>query len=387
MPQSKSYKYAVGGIGIGRAGTGRTRTYETHGPCEVVAVADSDAANLELAKKRFEAPGYLTAAEMFKNHKIDIAVASLPVRANYEVVMAAVKGGVKALVTEKPFTAKLSDADDMVAVCKAKGIPLASGLVSMNRWNHWKAKEMLHAGEIGEIVRINIYDENHQGGCHGPNLARHFAGAEVDFVSGYATGDPFNDYEDQDPQGRPGFGGVGGFIKFKNGVECFSTTRRADWRAFEVIGTKGMIYKDGGVASRELYMLKSGKDKPTSFSDLLPVPDMNELLIEREDEDGVMKYGDDGWALPTDGMIHSTRAIVAALDTGKPVQLTTGEDLRQALEICIGWRESARRGNTILKFPIADRSLTMYPQRSRWNYKKELMGHDAYMKALSKQVK
>jgi len=351
-----------------------------------VAVADSDAANLELARKRFEAPGYATAAEMFKNHKIDIAVASLPVRANYEVVMAAVKGGVRAIVTEKPFTAKLSDADEMVAVCKAKGIPLASGLVSMNRWNHWKAKEMLHSGELGEIVRINLYDDNAQGGCHGPNLARHFAGAEVDWVSGFVSGDPFNDYEDQDPQGRPGFGGLGGYIRFKNGVECFSTFKETGWRAFEVVCTKGVLYKSS-VASRELYILKSGKDKPMSFDDMQPVPDMNELLIEREDEDGGLKYGADGWALPTDGMIHSTKAVVEALDTGKPVKLVTGEDLRQALELCIGLRESARRGNTPVKFPIEDRSLTMYPQRSRWNYKKELMGHEAYMKALSKQVK
>ena len=46
-------------------------------------------------------------------------------------------------------------------------------------------------------------------------------------------------------------------------------------------------------------------------------------------------------------------------------------------------RESARRGNTPIKLPLEDRSLIMYPQRRRWNYKKEIMGRAAYMEAMS----
>ena len=384
---TNNYKYAVGGIGIGRAGTGRVRTYETHGPCKVVAVCDSDTANLELATKRFGVPGYLTAEEMYRNHTVDIAVASLPVRANHDVVMASVAAKVRFIVTEKPLTARLSDADEMVEACRSARIGFAAGLVSRNRWNHRKAREMLEAGEIGEVLRINIYDRNPQGGCHGPNLARHFASdSEVDHVIGWVSGDPSSDYEDQDPQGNPGFGGLAGYIKFKNGIEVFSSYENVGWRAFEVIGTKGMLYKDG-ISALDLHILKGTKDTVVSCADLEEVPDMNGVRIEREDEDGSTKFGPDGWALPTDGMIHSTEAVVESLDTGEPVKLTTGDDLRKALEICIGLRESARRGKAPVAFPIEDRSLTMYPQRSRWNYKKELMGHDAYMDALASRKK
>ena len=48
-------------------------------------------------------------------------------------------------------------------------------------------------------------------------------------------------------------------------------------------------------------------------------------------------------------------------------------------------RESARRGGEPVKLPLEDRSLTMYPQNSRWNYKKEFMGQDAYAEALAGQ--
>ena len=67
------------------------------------------------------------------------------------------------------------------------------------------------------------------------------------------------------------------------------------------------------------------------------------------------------------------------------MKLTTGADLAFALEVCIALRESARRGSTPVTLPLADRNLVMYPQNSRWNYKKEAMGHDAYMDALSAQ--
>ena len=67
------------------------------------------------------------------------------------------------------------------------------------------------------------------------------------------------------------------------------------------------------------------------------------------------------------------------------MELTTGDDLRKALEICIALRESARQDGVPIALPLEDRSLAMYPQNSRWNYKKEIMGHDAYMHALAQQ--
>jgi len=380
-------KYKVGGIGIGRAGTGRTRAYDIHPLCEVVAVTESDPANLELAAARFEVPGYADCVEMFEKHQIDIAVASLPVRANHAVVMAAAQAGVKAMVTEKPLTAQLSQADEMVEACRSRGIQFAAGLVSVNRLNHWAALEMIEAGAIGEIQRINIYDTNTQGGCHGINLARHFAGRpEVDHVIGWAQGDAASDYEDAHT-GREhdqGFQGLGGYIRFANGIEGFSSCAPVPWRGFEVIGTDGILYKDNTTALG-LHLLKKPEGaQKADFADFetVDVPDIEPPLRE-----GDHQYDDDGWANLTDGMIRSASAVVEALETGNDVKLTTGGDLAIALEICIALRESARRGHVPVELPLADRSLVMYPQNSRWNYKKEIIGHDAYMDALAQQRK
>ena len=380
-------KYKVAGIGIGRAGTGRTRAYAIHPLCEVVAVAESDPANLELAASRFGVPGYADCVEMFGNHEIDIAVASLPVRANHAVVMAAAEAGVKMMVTEKPLTAELSQADEMVEACRSRGIQFAAGLLSMNRVNHWTAKEMIQSGAIGEVRRINVYDTNTQGGCHGINLSRHFAGTpDVDHVIGWTLGDASSDYEDAHT-GREhdqGFQGLGGYIRFVNGVEVFSSCEKIPWRGFEVIGTHGVLYKDN-TTSLKLHLFKApdGAENP-EFADFerVDVPDIEPPL-----RGGDHQYDDEGWANLTDGMVRSASAVVEALETGSDVKLTTGGDLAAALEICIALRESARRGHTPVELPLTDRNLVMYPQNSRWNYKKEIMGYDAYMDALAQQRK
>jgi predicted dehydrogenase len=294
--------------------------------------------------------------------------------------MAAVEGNVKAMVTEKPFTAKLSDADEMVEACRAKGIEFASGLVSWNRLNHWSAREMLWNGAIGDVQRINIYDSNAQGGCHGINLARHFANdADVELVTGFVERDPFSDYEDQHAGSDDnGFGGIGGYIRFANGVEVFSSFKSVSWRGFEVIGSHGLLYKKG-TSALKLHLFETVGDelKPVDVPDVAPPI--------RSSADGSTLYDDDGWAELTDGMWRSAGAVVESLETGEPVKLTTGGDLQKALEIVIAMRESARRGGEPVKLPLEDRSLTMYPQNSRWNYKKEFMGQEAYAEALANQ--
>jgi hypothetical protein len=77
------------------------------------------------------------------------------------------------------------------------------------------------------------------------------------------------------------------------------------------------------------------------------------------------------------------QAIVDSLDTGAQLTVTTGDDLRHALEIAIAMRESARRGSAAVKLPLEDRSLVMYPERSRWHYKKDVHGREWYMEQMA----
>ena len=375
MNESTDAKYRVGVIGCGRAGTTRARAFDLHPLCKVVAIADTDPENLKLGCERFNASGYDTYEKMFRNEEIDIAMPVLPVAPNADAVVASAEAGVKAIFCEKPLTASLSDADRMVEACRIRGICFAAGVVVSSHRDYQKAYELVSSGEIGEVQRINLYEQNNQGGCHGLNLARKFANkADVDWVVGWVDSDPFSDHEHPYDEAETGFGKIGGYIRFSNGIECFSNFKEIRWKGIEIIGSHGVLYNwnNTGLGLR-LFKASNGA-RQKGPADLTEVTGVFE---EYEHEE--RGYDNEGWIYPGDTMMGIVQAIVDSLETGADFKVTTGDDLRHALEIAIGLRESHRRGHTAIKFPIEDRSLVMYPQRTRWHYKKPLLGREQYM--------
>ena len=377
MTNPKNPKYRVGVIGCGRAGTSRARAFDLHPLCEVIAIADTDPENLELGCQRFNVPGYSSFNEMFKHEQIDIAMPVLPVRPNADAVVASAEASVKAIFCEKPLTASLEDADRMVEACRSRGVYFATGVVISSHPDYQKAYELIAAGEIGEVQRIDLYGGNNQGGCHGLNLARKFAGkADVDWV----VGDPFSDYEEPYNEGETGFGKIGGYIRFSNGVECFSNFKEIGWKGIEIIGSHGVLYNWNNTGLG-LHLLKvANGNVQRGPAELREVKGLFEEYSAEE-----RGYDDEGWLYPGATMMGIVQAIVNSLETGAALKITTGDDLRHALEIAIGLRESHRRGHTPVKFPIEDRSLVMHPQKSRWHYKKDLLGREWYMEQMRQQ--
>ncbi len=376
--------YKVGLIGSGRAGVPRARAFDMHPLCEVVAIADTDRDNLELASRRFGAPGYSSWDEMLANHKLDIGMAVLPVRPNADAVVALARAGVRAIFCEKPLTNSLVDADRMVDETDSRGIPLVCGVVVSSHSDYQKAYEMVAGGEIGDVVRMNLCEANSQMGTHGLTQAYRFAGrTEAELVIGWASGDPSSETEDEHEDGRPGYGALGGYVRFKNGIELFSSYKAPGhyWKGLEIMGTKGVIF-GGGTSGLGLRLFKSTtSDTPTSWDELQEVEGVFKpatLRAERE-------YDEEGWRDPGAVMLGIVDEVAEYLENGTPIGASRGDDMRHALEIAIAMRESARNGNTPVTLPIEDRSISMLPEKMRWFYKKTLMGNDAYMEQLAAQ--
>ncbi len=378
--------YRVGIIGVGRQGSHHARGFAVHPRCEVVAGADTDPENLELFRQRFGARGYDTYEEMFANEEIDISVPVLPVRANADAVIASARASVKLVSCEKPLTASLEDADRMVEECSSRDIPFAAGLVSKNRPHFWQALDMIRAGEIGDVHSINTYDDCGQGGCHSINLARHFADfAAVEWVTGWVTGDPFSDYEKAHEEGQTSLGKIGGHIRFANGIDCFCHYNNP-WKGVEVIGTRGMIFNDSS-SSPDLRLWKPADGvEAGSLGDLREVEGAFPENTPTSNPDGSRVRDKDGWVISTDGITATVAAIVDRLDGKAPLRLTTGEDLQQALEICLAMRASAQRDQAAVSMPLEDRSLQLFPVKWRWNYKKEIHGDEWYRDAMNQIV-
>ena len=102
----------------------------------------------------------------------------------------------------------------------------------------WEARRMIEAGEIGEVININLYELIMQGGCQGLSVAHMFAGdADVDWVVGWTNGDPFGEGDDD-------YKGIGGYLRYANGIECFVHARTGAARGLIVTGTEGVYVTD-----------------------------------------------------------------------------------------------------------------------------------------------
>jgi predicted dehydrogenase len=372
--------FRVGVIGGGRQGTHAARAYHLHPRTEVAAVADTDPENLKLFCERFDVPGYSTYEEMLAVEQLDITAPILPVKANPDAVVASARAGVKGIFCEKPLAASLTDADRMVDECAERGIPLVAGLVVSSHPDYRKAYKLAADGEIGEVLRINLYDNNKQLGTHGLNLARKFADkAAADFVVGYVSNDPEGQYEEDYGGGEKWYGWIGGYIRFANGIECFSSYTGPAHRGIEVVGTHGTItnVNNTGIGLR---LFKT--DDPAKN----PVLSEVEGLFQPSPT-GERPHDAEGWRLPSDTSMSSIDALVEAIDSGNPVEATSGDDLRQALEIAIALRESARNGSAPYKLPVVDRTIMMYPEVWRWNYKKEVYGEEWYREQMRQHIR
>jgi len=374
-------KYRVGLIGAGRAGPSRARGFDAHPLCKVVAIADTDPVNLDLTASRFGAAPYDDFETMLAREALDIVLAVLPVRPNADAVVAAAEAGAKAIFCEKPLTASLADADRMVEACATRGIPLGCGVMVSSHPDYRRAYQMVADGEIGELRRIDSYDSNGQGGCHGLNLTRKFAQkAPVEEVIGWVTGDPHSDHEEPYDDAKTGFGEVGGYLRFANGVESFHGTGGRGLTGMTVLGTRGMLVNENNTSlGLRLFQAPEGSNR-RGIAEFEPVD--AGFLTSAADERG---YDEGGWRDCGDVM----RAIVAdtlrVLEEGGELEISTADDLRHALEMCVALRESHRQERVPLRLPLEDRSLTMYPERARWHYKKQIIGEQVYMEQMRGQ--
>ena len=362
-------KYRVGVIGCGRKGGQHARAYALNPLTEVVALADTDAENLELYCNYFNVPGYSNYKEMLEKEQIDIAAPILPVRPNPEVVVGCAEAGVKAILCEKPLAATLEDADRMVEACRSRGIKFGAGDLDRNLPQYWKAREIIESGELGDVQSITFTGgsgtEMSGGGCQLFSLTRMFAeDADLAWAIGWVSDDPMSDHDQ----------GVAGYMRFVNGIEAFMY-RNPDARGggFEVACSRGLFRSNNGFL--QLWKADEGVNRPT-WAELQKVegvfPDTS-VYGRRSSE-----YDDEGWRWPGDRNMTSVQSIVDALEMDIEPR-GSGDNGRKVLEMAIALRESHRQGHAPVKLPLADRSLRLFPKKSRMDNKKPQLGRENYM--------
>lgn len=263
---------------------------------ELVCVCDNVE---EKAKKRAEergVPYYLDYNEMLRVGGFDAVIICTPDQIHREQVVAALEMGYHVLC-EKPLALTMDDCRAIVeASHKAKGKFMVGQVCRMTP-GFVKAKELIDAGEIGDVFFIEseyAHDYSHittpwrldpvnlrhgitGGGCHAVDLIRWIAGDPSE-VMAYSNHMVLKDWPVDDC--------TIAIMKFPSGavgkVYCSIGCKRNYTMRTVIYGTKGTIICDNRTPEIQLYQPKVNEEgKPYWEPDLYPV-DLKDHNAEEE---------------------------------------------------------------------------------------------------------
>jgi predicted dehydrogenase len=152
---------SVGVVGCGYWGPNLIRNFAENEGAELRWVCDKDARHLSKIARRYPAaraaPDY---AELLSDPRLDAVVVATPVATHFEFTRRALEAG-KHVLVEKPFTASVREAEKLIALSEARRLTLMVDHTFIYTGAVRKIKEMVAAGELGDLlyfdsVRVNL---------------------------------------------------------------------------------------------------------------------------------------------------------------------------------------------------------------------------------------
>ena len=191
-------------IGAGNIGKTHSRVYKANPLAELVAICDMDRARADAAAQEFGIKAYYDVEELLRSEKpqmVSVATAGTENGSHhYQPTMQVLAAGVHVLV-EKPISNDLSQAKEMVAEAKKRGVCMAVDLNHRFTPATKLAKEKITSGELGQVlfVNMNLWIANRKDDppyfhlralhSHSVDVMRHMAG-DVEQVQAFFTQGP-----------------------------------------------------------------------------------------------------------------------------------------------------------------------------------------------------
>ncbi len=301
---------------------------------EVVAACDLSTDQLDEFGRRWQETWprlkrYTSHRRMLDEQSLDIVSVATGDNAHAQLVVDAAEAGVKGIFCEKPLATTVEDAARMVAACESNGTALSVDHTRrfLPMWAH--AKELIEAGEIGEVQyivgslrggRAMLY----RNGTHSIDAICWYADSAPEWVladleTGYEDYTEYRGDGGHDPATEPG---AYGLIRFANGVRAFyaggSKTTPGPKSTTEVIGSTGRV-------------LLSGTDDGQLFRG-----EEAEPLVAPE------------W--PVSGIEAGMQSLVRAVREGRP-PASTGREAQRVVEVISGFLQSQQEGHRPVPIP------------------------------------
>ncbi len=260
-------KVRFGILGVGNQGTAYTKIFKEGGVRNgtLVAVADTSEAALAKWSKTYGemCPTYPSLEAMLEGAALDCVMIEVPHYQHPACAITAMRAGV-AVIVDKPAGVYTQQVEEMYAVAKETGVPLA--MMFNQRMNPCfrKMRDMIAAGVIGEVKRASwiitnwyrnqcYYDsgewrgtwEGEGGGVlynqapHQLDLYQWVLGMKPARVHSFCHYGKWHDIDVEDD--------VTTYVEFPNGATGTFITSTADWpgtNRFEITGSRGTIIFD-----------------------------------------------------------------------------------------------------------------------------------------------
>ena len=332
-------KLRVAVVGCGRMGQIYAEAYSTFPDTELVAIAEQNTERREIVGERFGVKAlYPDAQSLVEDVVPDIASVVVPTKYITEAVIACAEAGVKAVSAEKPIAGVLSDADEMVDVCRERGVVLGGGNLQRAMHEVQQAARMLRSGELGDLRGACVHrfgGEIVGGGCQHISVLRLFTDAEVDEV--VAWGGPEEALNADTDEGLI----IHGEFRMTSGIRCPVFGTETPGRGVDVWTADSLVRWDW--------------DPPEIYKGFDAAGRRARLDVNYD----VYEWNEFGY------LTGSLRSLISAL-RGEGELWISGHDLRQALEVAIACKLSAQLGSVPVRLPLEDRSLALLPRAYRW---------------------
>ena len=334
MTLHRKYRIAIVG-GAGYWGSRYTQAYYQHPDCTIIALVDSARERRDEFAGHYGIPVVYDSVEDLLSRDIpDICSIVLPVSASAQAVFACAEAGVKVITCEKPISESLERADTMVQFCRERGVSLFCGTALWEIPHLQQTARWAEDGNIGAFVKASIPSGLHAqvsgNGCVILCFLRFLTGREVEWVEGW-TDPPEAALTDEDCNAYGRLGLTGGLI-------CDVPS------AAEAASARESIYLEGDSGLIRLTRKGPTLIQGTGTSAHPVFPD---FLEEQTTE-------------VSDHFVQIVSSFCRRFDQGGEAECS-GHDYRQALEIAIALKLSARENHRRIELPLKDRHWILNP--------------------------
>ncbi len=145
----------VGAVGCGYWGPNLIRNLQQLPDCQLKVICDASEQRLQHMRRLH--PGLATAdrfEEVLHNAEIDAVVIATPVRFHYEMAKACLSAG-KHVFIEKPMARTVAEAQALVALADQQGLVIMVGHTFLFSPAVRRMKQIVDAGDIGEVQYIS----------------------------------------------------------------------------------------------------------------------------------------------------------------------------------------------------------------------------------------